>query len=206
MTTLILLFIVGIILLAAEVIVPGAVLGTLGALAMLAGCVIAFWQHGPMGGGVAVAVALFLVGLMLAIEFLILPRTRWGRRFFLHKSIDSRSQPPVADAAAITRRTGETLTTLAPTGYVLVEGRRYEATSRSGLIEKGTPVAVIGTETFQLVVEKITGDNPPPAASSTRPPVTPGLPADNDLNKPVDLLTAPVYLPPVPPAPPSSKH
>ncbi|MDR1279772.1 MAG: serine protease [Opitutaceae bacterium] len=206
MTTLVILFIVGIILLAAEVIAPGAVLGTLGALAMLAGCVIAFWQHGPTGGGVAVAAALFLVGVMLAIEFLVLPRTRWGHRFFLHKSIDSRSQPPVADAAAITRRTGEALTTLAPTGYVLVEGRRYEATSRSGLIGKGAPVAVVGTETFQLVVEKITDDNPSSVASSPRPPVTPGLSADNDLNKPVDLFTAPVYLPPVPPAPPSREH
>ncbi|WP_043585564.1 NfeD family protein, partial [Geminisphaera colitermitum] len=147
MNAILLLFLIGVLLLAFEVVVPGAILGTLGALSLIVGCALAFVYHGATGGGIAVAVALLLVGILLVIEFAILPRTRWGRRFFLHKSIDSQSQPPVA-AEGIAGSIGTADTTLAPTGYVFVDGRRYEAVSRSGLIEKGATITVIGTSTF----------------------------------------------------------
>lgn len=210
MNAILLLFLVGVLLLAFEVVVPGAILGILGALAMVTGCVLAFVYHGATGGAIAVGAALLLVGLMLVIEFGLLPRTRWGRRLFLNKSIDSQSQPPVA-SGGIAGSKGAADTTLAPTGYVLIDGRRYEAVSRSGLIQKGEPVTVVGTSTFQLVVEKNADASEPlnpeseilnskSEISPLRPIVLPGLAADNDLNKPVEIITAPVYLPPVPPS------
>jgi membrane-bound ClpP family serine protease len=44
------------------------------------------------------------------------------------------------------------VTTLAPTGIVECEGRRYEAFSRSGLIAAGAPVEVTAVETFRILV------------------------------------------------------
>jgi membrane-bound ClpP family serine protease len=45
-------------------------------------------------------------------------------------------------------------TTLAPSGYVLVDGRRYEAFCRSGHVAKGEVLRVIGADNFRLIVSK----------------------------------------------------
>lgn len=154
MNAIVLLFAVGIVLLAFEVFVPGGILGLFGGLSLLGGVVLAFAGFGATGGWTALAVALGLVGLMVYLEFGLLPKTALGRRLFLRSAIGGTSQPSLAAPEAVVGRGGETLTPLAPTGYVVVDGRRYEAFSQSGLLPKGTPVRVVGLDTFRLIVTK----------------------------------------------------
>jgi Membrane-bound serine protease (ClpP class) len=147
------LLVVGLVLLGFEVIVPGAVLGIAGTIAMLAGVVIAFAQEGVSGGLLAIAVSLVAVCALLYVEFRVLPRTRWGRRMFLDKAIDGASQPPVADRGAdVIGREAIAVTALGPTGIVEVAGRRYEARCDSGFADAGARLKVVRVETFQLVV------------------------------------------------------
>ncbi|MFH1499344.1 MAG: serine protease, partial [Verrucomicrobiota bacterium] len=75
MNTILLLFLTGLLLLGAEVFVPGAILGLLGGALLVGGCVLAFSDFGLTGGVIAVAAALLLTGLLLWFEFKILPRT-----------------------------------------------------------------------------------------------------------------------------------
>ena len=154
MNLILLLFLVGILLLAFEVIVPGGILGAIGALALLAGVVLSFVDFGALGGILSLLAAGLLVLVMVLVEFVLLPRTAIGRRLFLHAAIGGVSQPPPADAAAIVGAVGTTVTTLAPTGYVEVNGRRYEGFSRSGLLQSGTPVRVEEVDNFRLIVTK----------------------------------------------------
>jgi len=49
----------------------------------------------------------------------------------------------------------DTVTTLAPTGYVMLDGRRYEARSQSGLIARGATVRVVGVDSFHLIVSQL---------------------------------------------------
>jgi membrane-bound serine protease (ClpP class) len=152
-TTIVTLFLVGLILLGFEVIVPGAILGIAAGLFLLAGVIVAYVEHGPQGGLIALAVAVSAVGALLYFEFRILPRTRIGRRMFLDKAIDGASQPPIASAAdAVVGREALALTVLSPTGLVEVDGRRYEARCDSGFAEEGARLRVVRIETFQLVV------------------------------------------------------
>jgi membrane-bound ClpP family serine protease len=46
------------------------------------------------------------------------------------------------------------VTILAPSGYVLVEGRRFEAFCRSGHADRGDALSVIGVDNFRLIVTK----------------------------------------------------
>ncbi|MBI5771603.1 MAG: serine protease [Verrucomicrobia bacterium] len=154
MTTIILLFVAGVMLLAAEIFTPGGVLGVAGAVAMFAGCVMAFSEFGPMGGGVAVVAAAALLGLTLYLELVWLPKSRLGRGLVVQSASDAVSQPPVADEAAIKGKTAEAATTLAPSGYVLVEGRRYEAFCQSGHAGKGETLRVVGLDNFRVIVTK----------------------------------------------------
>ena len=154
MSGIVLLFGLGIVLLTLEVVVPGGVLGVLGGLAMLAGCALAFFEFGTSGGGIAIGVALACLALGLFVEFRILPRTRYGKKLFLHQSVDATSQPVPADPAIVMGKFAEAVTMMAPSGYVSIEGRRYEAFSQSGLIAKGTSVRVVGVNNFHLIVVK----------------------------------------------------
>jgi membrane-bound ClpP family serine protease len=154
MNAIILLFLIGTLLLAGEVFVPGAILGIIGGLFMLGGCILSFMDFGPAGGLLATGVAVLLLGSMLYIELIWLPKTRLGKKLIVHSTVSATSQPPVADLQAVVGKEAVALTPLAPSGYVLVEGRRYEGFSQSGHMPKGATLRVIGLDNFRLILTK----------------------------------------------------
>jgi membrane-bound ClpP family serine protease len=153
MNTIILLLAIGVVLFFFEIVVPGAILGTLGGLAMLGGIIVAFIEFGPTGGVATTFISIAILAIVLYIELRILPNTRLGKRMFLHAAVDAGSQPPVADFS-IVGKTGEAATVLAPSGFVIVDGRRLEAFSQSGYIELGTTVRVDAVDNFRVIVSK----------------------------------------------------
>ncbi|HEY5550578.1 MAG TPA: NfeD family protein [Opitutaceae bacterium] len=153
MNTIILLLGIGVVLFFFEIVVPGAILGTLGGLAMLGGVIVAFIEFGPTGGVATTLIAVAILAIVLYIELRILPNTRLGKRMFLHSAVNASTQPPVADFS-IVGKTGEAATILAPSGFVVVEGRRLEAFSQSGYIEPGTTVRVDAVDNFRVIVSK----------------------------------------------------
>ena len=154
MSWVVMLFLVGVVLLAAEVFVPGGVLGALGGLVMIGGCVLAFVEFGAGGGLLAVAAGVVLIIIMLVLEFVVLPKTRLGRRLFLNSEVKGASQAPLAAADVVVGKTGSAATALAPSGYVLVGGKRYEAWSQSGFLEKGAAICVVALDNFRLIVRR----------------------------------------------------
>lgn len=150
-SSVILLFVVGLILLGFEVVVPGAILGIAGGAFLLIGVVVAFLEHGREGGLLALGVAVAAVAGILYLELAVLPRTRFGKRMFLKAEIDGTSQPVIAGGDVIGKE-AVAMTALAPTGLVQVEGKRYEARCDSGFAEEGARLRVVRIESFQLVV------------------------------------------------------
>lgn len=152
MTLIILLFGLGLVLIAVEVIVPGGILGAVGALMMLGGCVMSFMNYGTLGGIAASATALVLAFLALYVEFRILPKTAVGKRAFLHKQVTGVSAAYGKETHTLVGKSAEALTMLSPSGYVRVDGKRYEAFCQSGQAPAGTPLEVIGADNFRLIV------------------------------------------------------
>jgi membrane-bound serine protease (ClpP class) len=152
MTLIILLFFVGIVLLAVEVIVPGAILGSIGGLMMFGGCVLSFMEYGTGGGLIAVTVALVLTFLTLFIEFRVLPRTAIGKRAFLKSEVTGVSAAFGEEARDLIGKSAEALTMLSPSGYIRIDGKRYEAFCQSGQVPAGSPLEVIGADSFRLIV------------------------------------------------------
>ena len=137
MTLIILLFALGIVLLAVEVIVPGGILGSIGGLMMFGGCVMSFLEFGTGGGIVAVTVALALAVLALYIEFRVLPKTAIGKRAFLTREITGVSAAFGEEARDLIGKSAEALTMLSPSGYIRIDGKRYEAFCQSGQVPAG---------------------------------------------------------------------
>lgn len=154
MNTVILLFLLGVVLLAFEVFVPGAILGIIGGVVMLIGSILAFQDFGIGGGLLATFAAVALLGATIYAEFFLLPKTRFGKRLFIRETVSATSQPPLAPAESVVGRPGVALTPLAPTGIVLVDGKRYEAFSQSGFLAKDAVLHVVSLDNFRLIVSK----------------------------------------------------
>ncbi len=152
MNAIIILYVIGALLLAAEIFLPGAIAGIIGGIALLAGSALSFREFGLGGGLAASSGALVLLGLMLYLELVVLPRTAFGRKLVVQAVVGATSQPPLASMKDVVNKSAEALTTLAPSGYVLVEGRRYEAFCRSGHVVKGATLRVVGVDNFRVIV------------------------------------------------------
>ena len=151
MSLIFLLFAAGVVLLALEVVVPGAILGIIGGVFMLVGVIVAFDRFGPNGGAIAAGVGLGLGGLALYLEFVLLPKSRLAKTFSMTATRSGTSQPAVADRSLIGRR-ALAVTTLSPSGIIECEGKRYEAFARSGQVAPGMAVDVVDLDNFRVIV------------------------------------------------------
>lgn len=149
MNAIVILFTVGVLLIGFEVVVPGGILGILGGLALFGGVATAFYDYGLSGGVIAFLVALGLLGIVLWLEFVLLPKTALGRRMFLQSAVTGTTK---AATENLVGRSGKATTALGPSGYVQIEGKQYEAFSRSGFVDAGSAVKVIGSDNFRLIV------------------------------------------------------
>ncbi len=152
MSLVLLLFVTGIILLALELIVPGLVLGIAGGLAMLAGVALAFRENGSHGGWLAAAGAGVVLAAVIYAELVWLPKSRLAKFFSMGMTLAGKSQPPVAVADEVVGAEAVAETTLAPSGYVRVAGRRYEAFCQNGFAAEGARLRVRSVDNFRLIV------------------------------------------------------
>jgi len=152
MTLIILLFVLGILFIAVEVIVPGGILGAAGGLLIFAACIFSFMRYGSQGGIIALALGLLVASIAFYLEFKVLPNTRIGKRAFLTKEITAVSAAIGAEARDLIGKSAEAITMLSPTGYVRIDGRRYEAFCQSGQVPAGASLEVTGADNFRLIV------------------------------------------------------
>jgi membrane-bound ClpP family serine protease len=152
MTAIVILFLVGILLLAIEVFVPGMIVGVLGGISIMAGVLTAFALYGSGGGMIALLCGGILLGVTLYLEFIVLPKSKLAKKLSMHATVEGTSQPALADPASVLGQHGETITPLSPSGYVTLKGRQYEAFSQSGYLAKGVTVRVTGLDNFRLIV------------------------------------------------------
>jgi membrane-bound ClpP family serine protease len=94
------------------------------------------------------------VSATLYAELVWLPKTRFAQRFSVHSTSGTTIQQQLIDLSFV-GKPAEALTTLAPSGYVSIEGRRYEAFCQSGHAARGAQLRVTGLDNFRLIVTKI---------------------------------------------------
>jgi membrane-bound serine protease (ClpP class) len=169
------LFGFGVLLLALEVIFfhTAGVLGVFGALLIFASLFWAMadlWPHQPLHtawadqafvtplANVAIGMVIAVALALLAARFL--PRAWFWERLAVNSTNTATTQYGALPAeASVVGRTARALTTLAPSGYVEIDGRRYEAFCQSGLVRAGAELQVVGLDSFRVIVA-------PPTASS----------------------------------------
>lgn len=146
-----LLLFLGLVLLFIEGVVPGGILGTLGALAILFSAYLIGNEYGFTIGAIYLIVSA-VAAFVLAI---------WSFQFFAKRMGLSPEKGKAADADKHRSQIGKSATVVAPcrpTGTVEIDGERFSAQANEShtVIAKGTDVRVVGVNGNQLVVESQT--------------------------------------------------
>jgi len=165
----ILLFIVGIILIAVEIFaIPGfGVAGVLGVTFTITGLTLSMVQN--MGTGIfdydltnlvksffVVVIAFFLA----IVGSIILTKQLFGRGNFGNLALAKTQEADEGYTSAsigyqnMNGREGTARTILRPSGKVTIDGDQFDATAITGFIDKGDQIIVVGYQTGQLIVKK----------------------------------------------------
>jgi membrane-bound ClpP family serine protease len=142
---IVVLIIVGFLLLAAEVFVPGLVLGLLGGLCLSGAVVIAFAYYDAVTGSlVFVGVCALTVGGFLG-WMAAFPHTAIGRKIMLQKSHRQGIGGKVPPAELLGAQ-GRSLTPLRPAGTASIGGRKVDVVAESHFIASDEPIVVVREE------------------------------------------------------------
>ena len=152
------LVVVGFLLIAAEVFLPGLVLGTIGLLCLVASVVFVFLNYGTSAG----VLAAFVVGGLTLVGFVVwlflFPRTFIGRRLMLRTTQRTTRDPE--DHQSLVGETGEAITPLRPSGTARIGGKRVDVTAVGDFLEQGEAVVVVAADGMRVAVRRKDGLEP----------------------------------------------
>lgn len=141
----------GLLLVVAEVFIPGGVVGVAGGLALLGAAAIGLAKFpAPWGFLSAVSIVVFGgIGLLLWVQ--IFPRSRAGKRIALRA--DGAEFKSAAASRDLVGAPGEALTALRPGGIALVGGKRYDVLADGGeWIAAGAAIRVSDVRDGHVIV------------------------------------------------------
>lgn len=152
------LLISGLMLVGAEVFIPGGVLGAVGGIALVGAIITAFVAFPPMYAGYITAGILVLVGVVIVLWIKYFPRSPIGK--LMTVSRDLRESKGTQDGLALfLGKTGEALSDLRPSGFARIDGHRVDVITQGGMISKGESVKVVEVEANRVVVARIDQTN-----------------------------------------------
>lgn len=142
------LILFGIFLIAIEIlIVPGFIVGVLGGIFVIMGIGWSWQVYGSTVGSIVALSSVFLTALTIWSVF----RTGFWNRFSLQGQLKGRVNE--IDTTAIKEGDhGAALSSLRPMGTIRVNGKRFEASSETGMIPVNFPIIVVRIEDNKIIV------------------------------------------------------
>ena len=144
------LWLVGLLLIFLEFYLPGAILGILGGVLLLA----SIYQY--VSQGTLIGSLFFVTGVIASVALLIrftLWRIRTSKSAYsIYSNADQKGYVASEFDKNAIGKIGIVSSDLKPGGYIKIEGKQHQALSESGYVVKGTEVLVIGGQEESLIV------------------------------------------------------
>jgi membrane-bound serine protease (ClpP class) len=154
----VLLFVVGFVALFLELFVPAAgVIGGTGIICMIVGTVLGYRNLGRLTGSILLAGTLIGTPAMIVIGLKLFPKTFVGRKLILSQSQQRESGFTSYTEnmyEGLTGKTGTALTTLRPSGMVMIDSKKYSVVTSGEMIQRNAAVRVIKVEGSRIVVRE----------------------------------------------------
>ena len=145
------LLLIGLVLVGAEVFIPGGVLGTFGGFALLGAVIIAFIKFPPSVAIAITGVIVILVGVAIAVWIKFFPRTWVGRKMMVSEDLNDTSGTEDG-LEQLVGKSGVAISPLHPGGFAEIDGRRVDVVTQGEMIDEGTALEVIEVESNRVVV------------------------------------------------------
>lgn len=146
------LLVAGLMLIGAEVFVPGGVMGALGGMALLAAVILGFAGFPAAGPFIAVGI-LFLVGIVIVLWIKIFPGTPLGKRMTVAGSLRT-SKGTDDHLGQYLDKEGIAVSDLRPSGLARIDGKRVDVITRGEMISREESIRVVAVESNHLIVER----------------------------------------------------
>jgi membrane-bound serine protease (ClpP class) len=173
MVLVVTLMITGILLVIAEVFLPGAVAGVVGTACLLVGVVLAFAQSTVIG--VATLATACIVGVAAFYASMkLMPKSSLGKKLFLSKTAKS-WQGYDARLESLQGEYGEAETILHPGGIARIAGQRVDVVTQGAMLDRGQRLQVVEVRGNRVVVAAVPEESP--MAAKPAPPDQPGRPS-----------------------------
>ena len=152
-TLLIIVLVLGIILLALEVVaLPGGIAGAFGVILIGFGV----WQTYALFGNTTGTIVLLCAIALCTLMMVLFLRKRTWQRFSLNEEVTSRVNE-IENAVKAGSR-GTTISRLAPTGKALIDGEQMEVHAVNKFIDPDRPIEVVAVEGYRIDVVELTDD------------------------------------------------
>ena len=149
---LMILLIVGTLMVAAEIFIPDGILGTIGALVLVAAIVVAFRQ-GVVYGMVTTVGIVILQSIVIALWIRYFPRTWVGRRMTVNNTLAGARSGGAYDA--LIGKEGPVISGLRPGGIAVFDGRRVDVVADGQWVEAGARVRVLDVKGNRVMVRRV---------------------------------------------------
>ena len=154
MTTVVLLFGLGMLLVTAEVFIPSlGILGMLAALSLI-GSIVAAFAEGTGTGMTVLLLTAVLVPIVMTFGIKLFPKTPIGRKITARgfsfedgRGVDRRDEDLPGEVGVVEAM-------LRPAGIARIGGRRVDVVSRGETIDKGETVTVVEVSGNRVVVAR----------------------------------------------------
>ncbi len=149
----IVMMILGLILVLLEFFVPGGVIGAGGAILLIFGLVI-FATGSPSILLTIVVVVVLLVALGCLVKFALWRIRHTKQESSIYLKTDQEGYRASEFGEELVGKEGTIVSPLRPSGNIVIEGKRIQAVSLEGYLDKGTKVVVVAGEGAHLIVRK----------------------------------------------------
>lgn len=157
LTWALILLAAAIVLMLIETLMPGGVIGAIGALFLIAGIVVMFFVD-PTLGVITLGVFMVIVPIGVIVALRWFPTSPIGRRLTLSTAQQPDSvvyDPNVQAAAELIDATGVAISDLRPVGVCRINDLRLECLAEAGVIEAGRRVKVVSVVGNEITVRAV---------------------------------------------------
>ncbi len=153
MTLVWFLLVAGLILIVAEIFLPGMVVGTIGALCLAASVILCFRETNALFGSLFLGGVIVLSLVVVGLGMKYFPRTSVGKKMIL--DTHSGDADEMAWLGSLRGKRGVAHTMLRPAGTAMIEDKRVDVVTEGTMIPKGSTVEVIAVEGNRVVVRRV---------------------------------------------------
>ncbi|MED0664702.1 nodulation protein NfeD [Bacillus badius] len=151
----VLLFIIGAVLVVAELFLPGGIAGILGFSALAGSILLAGDNVKWMGVSLVIAMAISITTMILMVK-VFGKKMKFFKKMILNDATNTESgYVSNVNRSELLGKTGITKTPFRPSGTMMMEKERIDAVSEGGFIAPGKEVVVVKVEGARIVVREI---------------------------------------------------